>query len=53
MTYDYTNYLQILINNQNSIIKNLENTLSVLSGLTFIFCWFFVYFIIRKMYLNK
>lgn len=53
MTYDYTNYLQTLINNQDSIIGNLENVLNVLSVLVFMFGCFFVYFIIRKMYLNK
>ena len=53
MTYDYTNHLQTLINNQDFIIENLENVFSILSVLVFMFGCFFVYFIIRKMYLNK
>lgn len=51
--YDYRTYFQTLISNQEIVIENLDNILTFLSCFCFVFCCFFVYFIIRKMFFNK
>lgn len=51
--YDYRTYFQTLISNQETIINNLDNLLNILSVFAFMFGCFFVYFIVRRMLLNK
>lgn len=51
--FDYRTYFQTIIDNQEIIISNYENILSVLALLAFMFCCFMMYFFIRNMIKNK
>ena len=47
--YDYRQYFQTLISNQESIISNQEDILACISLFIFLFTCFFLYFYIRNM----
>lgn len=51
--YDYKQYFQSLITNQNSIISIMNELKVFLSCFLFIFICFFLYFLIRNMIKNK
>ena len=51
--FDYRTYFQTMIDNQELIISSNDNILKFLCFFTFIFCCFFMYFLIRNMIRNK
>jgi hypothetical protein len=51
--FDYRTYFQTIIDNQELILSNYENILSILSGIAFILGFFIMYFLIRNMIKNR
>lgn len=51
--YDYRSYFQTIIDNQELIISNNSDIIKFLSVLVFLFVCFFMYYLIRKMIINK
>lgn len=51
--YDYRTYFQTIIDNQELIISNNNDILTVLSVFAFMFGCFIMYFLIRNMIRNK
>lgn len=51
--YDYRQYFQSIISNQELIISGNEQINLFLTAFFFIFCCFFMYFLFRNMIKNK